>query len=168
MKKPAFPAALMLVSFVGLALPGCPIYDDSDGCFDTSDCAYGYVCDEYSGDCVAERDLSCRRPSDCGVNETCDRFGTCSSGDCSFASVGCVAGYECSNEQGIWECVREGQSSGGQGSGGSDGSVGGEANAAGAASSSGGAPGSSGGAGAGGEAEAVAGAGGANAGAGGA
>jgi len=132
MKKSAFPAALLLV---GVVLSGCPIYESDDaGCWSDADCATGYSCDGHSGSCVAEEAppaaAACRRPSDCGTNETCSRFGTCSAGDCHYASVGCVRGYECSPDSGRWECVPAG-SHGEGGNGGAD---------AGAASVSGGEP----------------------------
>jgi hypothetical protein len=66
-------------------------------------------------------DVSCRRPKDCGTNETCSRFGTCSSGDCHFSSVGCVYGYECSPDSGRWECVPVGSAGGEGGQGGTPG-----------------------------------------------
>lgn len=101
MKKSAFPAALLLL---GLVVSGCPVYDGDPGCFSDQDCPYGSVCDGYSNSCVVtpadSTDVSCRRPSDCGANETCSRFGTCMTGDCHFSSVGCVHGYECSPDSG--------------------------------------------------------------------
>jgi len=128
MKKPALPAAILLLGFVGLGLPGCPIYDhEESGCYETSDCQYGYVCDQYDGSCILEDVSSCRSPNDCGVNETCDRFGTCSVGDCSFASVGCVSGYECKLQRGRWECVTERAGSGGSPGAEADASSGGTA-----------------------------------------
>lgn len=133
MKKSAFPAALLLL---GVVLSGCPVYESDDvGCFNDVDCAAGYVCDGPTGRCVAEPSTpaaaACRRPSDCGTNETCSRFGTCSTGDCHYASVGCVRGYECSPDSGRWECVALGSSG--------DGGAGG-VTSAGASSVSGGEP----------------------------
>lgn len=120
MKKSAFPAALLLFA---VASSGCPVYDSTDGCYDDLDCYDGYVCDDRSGACVAETSTpepgSCSRPRDCGANETCGRSGTCVEGDCSFKSVGCVRGYECSAESGRWECVASGQGEGGNDAGGS-------------------------------------------------
>lgn len=130
MKKSAFPAALLLL---GVVLSGCPVYESDDvDCFNDLDCAVGYVCDDPSGRCVAEATTpeaaSCRRPSDCGTNETCSRFGTCSTGDCHYASVGCIRGYECSPDSGRWECVAAGAGEGGNG-GVSSSASGGEPNA---------------------------------------
>jgi hypothetical protein len=99
-------------------LVGCPIYDhEREGCFSTRDCAPGYLCDRLTAECVAPPG-GCSRPSDCGVNETCDKNGACRLGDCSFAEIGCVAGYECSKANGAWRCVREGSGAGGSGAGG--------------------------------------------------
>jgi hypothetical protein len=116
MKKSAFPAALLLIA---ASLSGCPIYDhDDSGCYRDSDCATGYLCDDDTGDCYREDDdgAACRMPSDCGTNETCSRSGTCTPGDCHFASVGCVHGYTCSSASGLWECVDDSPSSGGSSS----------------------------------------------------
>jgi hypothetical protein len=110
MKKSPFPAALLLL---GVVLAGCPVYDSDDGdCFGDSECPYGSVCDGDTNRCVAEPSdaVACHRPSDCGANETCNRFGTCSTGDCHFSSVGCVRGYECSADTGRWQCVKPGSS----------------------------------------------------------
>ena len=132
MKKSAFPAALLLL---GVALSGCPVYDGDDSCFSDADCPYGSVCDGHTGACAVvpsdATDVSCLRPKDCGANETCSRFGTCSAGDCHFSSVGCVHGYECSPDSGRWECVALGAADGEGGNG---------ATAAGASSVSGGQP----------------------------
>jgi hypothetical protein len=114
MKKSAFSVALLLI---GLLVPGCPVYDGSDiGCFDDLDCPYGYACDAASELCVSlpgNGSIACNEPADCGSNETCSRSGTCAAGDCHFASVGCVRGFECSPASGRWECVREGAGSAG-------------------------------------------------------
>jgi hypothetical protein len=132
MKKSPFPAALLLL---GVTLAGCPVYDSNDGdCFGDSECPYGSVCDGHTNSCVAEpaddSTVACHRPSDCGTNETCNRFGTCSTGDCHFSSTGCVRGYECIPDDGRWACVKLGAS-------GSEGGNGGEPSA-GAASVAGG------------------------------
>ena len=109
MKKSAFPVALLLL---GVVLSGCPIYQsDDNSCFGDSDCTDGYACDASTHSCVSEPSgtpAACRRPRDCGTNETCNRSGTCVSGDCHFSSVGCVYGYECSGASGRWECVASG------------------------------------------------------------
>lgn len=134
MKKSAFPAALLLIA---AGLSGCPIYDrSSSGCFDDWDCAPGYACNDRSGSCEAERAGSdCAEPDDCGPNETCSRFGTCTIGDCNYTSVGCVAGFACSIEDGRWLCVPEAAAQGG-----SDGGAGASTDG-GAGATSGGAPG---------------------------
>jgi hypothetical protein len=122
MKKAALPVALLLA---GIGLSGCPIYEDDDdlACFDDYDCPSGHLCDYASGFCVRESTGSppaCDAPSDCAANETCSHNARCVVGDCSFASVGCVRGFECSSESGRWQCVAEGSGDGGQqnGSGG--------------------------------------------------
>jgi hypothetical protein len=116
MKKSAFPAALLLL---GVALSGCPVYDSDDGCFSDHECPSDSRCDARTGSCVLapvdSNDASCRRPGDCGANETCSRFGTCMAGDCHFSSVGCVHGYECSPDSGRWECTPLGADAGGNG-----------------------------------------------------
>jgi hypothetical protein len=117
MNKSAFPAALLLIA---AGLSGCPIYDHHDsGCYRDSDCAPGYLCNDDTGDCYPEDDdgAACRRPGDCGTNETCSRSGTCTTGDCHFSGVGCVRGYTCSSASGRWECVDDTPSAGGSSSG---------------------------------------------------
>jgi hypothetical protein len=108
MKKSGFVAALVLI---GVCVSGCPVYDGNDvECFDDLDCPNGYWCDA-RGECVNEPgngSSSCNAPADCGTNETCSHSGSCLAGDCHFASVGCVSGYECSPASGRWECVPEG------------------------------------------------------------
>jgi hypothetical protein len=149
MKKSSYLAALALI---GVVMSGCPVYDgNDDGCFDDFDCPYGYVCDGHSGLCVTDIDSSrsCAAPDDCGTNETCGRSGKCMDGDCHFASVGWVKGYECSSASGRWECITQG--SGVSGSGGAPMSSDGEpSNDGGEPMSSGGAPEPSSSAGAGG------------------
>lgn len=127
MKKKLFPVTTAaLLAFVSAAVTGCPVYDDEDGCYDDYDCSAGYYCDYPSGACLRDGDstASCDQPSDCAANETCSKARICAEGDCHFASVGCVSGFECSGESGRWECVREGSSSGGGGE--SNGGGGGE------------------------------------------
>lgn len=141
MKKSAFPAALLLLA---VASSGCPVYDSRDGCYDDWDCYDGYVCDGYTGACVAETSTpepanTCSRPRDCGANETCSRSGTCMEGDCSFKSVGCVRGYECSSDSGRWECVASGSGEGGSDAGGSP-NAGAPSNSAGSPDANAGAP----------------------------
>jgi hypothetical protein len=142
MKKSAFPAALLLI---GVGLSGCPVYDSDAGCYDDFDCDYGYLCDDDTGACYPEPgsdepddDVACRRPSDCGTNETCSRFGTCSSGDCHYSTVGCVKGYICSLEAGRYACVARSSDDG------AGGDASGNAGEAGAATSNGGAGGAGG------------------------
>ncbi|HVY25451.1 MAG TPA: hypothetical protein VHB79_02825 [Polyangiaceae bacterium] len=149
MKKSAFPAALLLLM---LASSGCPVYDRDDGCLDDFDCRDGYACNADTGACVVVTDTntntngnSCSEPRDCVGNETCSRSGTCMAGDCHFASVGCVRGYECSPGSGterVWHCVAVNTSEGGANAGGADTSGAGGAPQAGAAGAndSGGAP----------------------------
>jgi hypothetical protein len=140
MKKSAFPAALALIA---AGLSGCPIYDDDGrGCFDDLDCAAGYSCDVATGSCLTEPETkACRRPLDCGTNETCSRSATCKVGDCHFESVGCVQGYECQSVDGRWSCVdQDDVGQGGAGAGGAP------ASTAGAPTTNGGAPSESGGA----------------------
>ncbi len=139
MKKSAFLAALGLI---GIGLSGCPIYEE-EGCYDDYDCEYGYLCDAHSGTCYdTERpdiddEKSCRKPSDCEPNQTCSRFGACSSGDCHYSSIGCVEGYVCALSGGRYACVADasnggdgGAAAGGAAAGGA--AAGGEAGEAGA------------------------------------
>lgn len=117
MKRSVIWGSLLLL---GTGVTGCPVYDSSDACYGDYDCPSGSVCDA-SGACVTDTGEpdnagSCKKPSDCGTNQTCSRFGTCLSGDCSFKSVGCVAGYTCSAESGAWQCeLGEDTSNGGAG-----------------------------------------------------
>jgi hypothetical protein len=67
----------------------------------------------------------CREPGDCGPNETCSRFGVCSSGDCHYSTVGCVKGYACTLAAGHYTCVERDPSGG---AGGADSGAGGERN----------------------------------------
>jgi hypothetical protein len=111
-------ALVLLIFSAGAMLPGCPIYgSDDDGCIYDSDCPTSYVCDSDLGLCRPLSVLSCDSPGDCASNETCSRAGECRAGDCSWSDIGCVQGFACSRESGIWECVR-GSSSGSGGSGG--------------------------------------------------
>jgi hypothetical protein len=106
MKRPVV-TALFLCAVATLS--GCPIYDHEDaGCYHSSDCAPGYVCDDRSGDCYLPSSSSsnCSRPDDCGVNETCSRTAQCVAGDCTFS--GCVSGFQCDSSSGIWSCVPSG------------------------------------------------------------
>jgi hypothetical protein len=91
---------------------------------------------------VPNGSTACSAPSDCGTNETCSRSGTCMAGDCHFASVGCVRGYDCSSDSGRWECVKPGTGAGGAAAGGAgESDAGSPASSAGAPNvSTGGAP----------------------------
>lgn len=117
MKRPL--VAPLLLSAAWLA-PGCPIYDD-DGCHTDSQCAPGYRCQLATGDCVSENPTpECDEPSDCRAGQTCDRYGQCRSVDCSWSDVGCVDGYVCARDDGVWRCVPEGESGGGSAGAASD------------------------------------------------
>ncbi len=139
MKRPVI--ATLLLS-AALFVPGCPIYDD-EGCQTDTQCAPGYVCQVTTGECVAPYDPTpeCDKPSDCPAGTTCDRYGECRSADCSWADVGCVAGYVCTRDQGVWRCLPQGASGGTGGTG--DAGLGGETSVGGSA----GEPGIGGGAG---------------------
>ncbi len=157
MKRPVF--ATLLLS-VGLALPGCPIYDD-EGCSEDAQCEPGYQCQVSTGSCVSSTpegtDQECYKPSDCRAGATCDRTGSCRSVDCSWADVGCVDGYYCTQDDGVWRCLPDSSSGGAPGTAGA--SVGGAAGAEpgaggesnGGALSGGGAPSNEGGATSGGQ-----------------
>lgn len=138
MKKKLFPVpACALFALVCVSVSGCPVYDDdAAGCYDDFDCSVGYYCDYSSGACLRES-AACDRPSACAANETCSKSGICAEGDCHFASVGCVSGFECSGASGRWECVRKGSSSG-EGGGGGTAATGGGAPSSGGAAGSGG------------------------------
>jgi hypothetical protein len=143
MKKKLFPVrTCALIALVGATVSGCPVYDDdAGGCYDDYDCSVGYYCDYPSGACLREGSSgSCEQPSDCAANETCSKSGICAEGDCHFASVGCVQGFECSGESGRWECVREGSGPVGGGGDGSGASGGVPATSGGAPTSNAGAP----------------------------
>ncbi|MET0793891.1 MAG: hypothetical protein ABW061_20395 [Polyangiaceae bacterium] len=130
MKRAFGKRAVFSTLFLGAvaALGGCPIYShDDDGCWRDRDCASGYLCDDYTGDCYVPNSGNgrCVRPSDCGVNQTCGEIGRCVSGDCSFS--GCVAGYHCDAQTGIWQCVSDANGTPNGGSGGGGGTVAGGA-----------------------------------------
>jgi hypothetical protein len=114
-------AAVLFLLGVGSMLPGCPIYGDDSGCSVDEDCPVDYVCDSLVGSC---RPNTCTAPTQCPTSQTCSRAGTCVASDCSWPEVGCVAGYVCSTETGIWECVKPtgaGAEGGAPGSGGAGG-----------------------------------------------
>jgi hypothetical protein len=125
MKRPVV-TALFLCAVATLS--GCPIYNHEDaGCYHSSDCAPGFVCDVRSGDCYQPSSSnSCSRPQDCAVDATCGRAAECIAGDCSFPGTGCVSGYTCDSSSGVWACVPSGSAgsaeagAAGASSGGSD------------------------------------------------
>ena len=129
----------LLLSFSGaLLLSGCPGYGDHDSCVRDAQCAEGYVCDTGAGQCVRNPVVECAAPRDCAATETCASDGTCKVGDCTWADIGCVDGYTCTDDDGVWAC-REGSE---EPSDGGAGGLAGVAGASGADSSSGGAAGS--------------------------
>jgi hypothetical protein len=109
----------LLVSSLAVALivPGCPIYDDDEGCVRDSDCPETYSCDTLTRLCSPSSTLICNVPGDCAPSETCGRDGICHAGDCSWPATGCIAGYHCSSSSGVFRCVA-GSSSGNGGAGG--------------------------------------------------
>jgi hypothetical protein len=122
-------ALLFCLVAVALMLPGCPIYGDDSACSLDSDCPNSYLCDDVTGLCRPSATVLCDSPSQCASSETCGRDGLCHAGDCSWASIGCIAGYECGSESGRFECVRSGSNggnggAGGQGAGGAGGAGG--------------------------------------------
>jgi hypothetical protein len=129
--------AAVLLFLAGSMLPGCPIYGDDSSCSVDTDCPSDYVCDDLVGSC---RPNSCTSPTQCPTNQTCGRGGTCVAGDCSWAHIGCVTGYVCSSETGIWECTRGASSGEGGGAGAASGGTGGLTGSGAASGMSGGAP----------------------------
>ena len=111
-------ALLFCLFAVALMLPGCPIYGDDSACSRDSDCPNSYLCDDVTGLCRPSATVLCDSPSQCASSETCGRDGLCHAGDCSWASIGCIVGYECSSQSGKFECVRPGGSGGNGGAGG--------------------------------------------------
>jgi hypothetical protein len=110
MRKSPFPAALLLIA---TALSGCPLYESDDtACSSDGDCPRGFACALASGSCERAPE-ACEAPDDCGANETCSRAGICREGDCHYASVGCVDGYECSSSTGVWHCAPASEGLGG-------------------------------------------------------
>lgn len=94
----------MFSAGVALLLWGCPGYGDHDDCVRDAQCAPGYVCDADAGRCVQNTIVSCDEPSDCLATATCAMDGTCQAGDCSWPDIGCVEGYECTADEGLWAC----------------------------------------------------------------
>jgi hypothetical protein len=113
--------ALFAALCAGLLVSGCPGYGDRDSCVRDSQCAEGYVCDNGSGRCVQNPVVSCRSPRDCGETETCASDGTCRVGDCTWDDIGCVEGYACTADNGVWACRAGGNSSGNGGEAGDGG-----------------------------------------------
>ncbi|HWZ91191.1 MAG TPA: hypothetical protein VNW92_20160 [Polyangiaceae bacterium] len=140
MKRPVV-TLVLLCAVVGLA--GCPIYDhESAGCYQDSDCALNYVCNQHNGDCVPVSNVYCTQPSDCDTTATCTPAGQCMPGDCSFYH-GCVAGYRCDSSSGIWGCVPNASGAAGAGGASSDGALAGQGGMAGQGGQSIGASGAS-------------------------
>jgi hypothetical protein len=112
----AWSLALVLLC-AGLVLPGCPVFPEN-GCLSDGDCAQGFACEARTGLCVpSERPARvCSAPSHCGFNETCSLRGICVPGDCTFS--GCVAGYTCDRDSGVWQCIASSSGVGGAGGGG--------------------------------------------------
>jgi hypothetical protein len=82
---------------------GCPLYDaDCEG-----NCARGYECEPYSGDCVpiaTEPTASmCTSPGQCAAAETCTPEFVCRPGSCT--NYGCVDGFQCGVVDGAHACV---------------------------------------------------------------
>jgi hypothetical protein len=118
--------ALLVCSLaVALMVPGCPIYDEEEGCSRDSDCPTGYSCDGLTGLCSPNSTLVCSVPSECAPSETCGRDGLCHAGDCSWPAIGCIVGYQCSSATGVFRCVAGSGSSGSAGGQGSESSGGG-------------------------------------------
>jgi hypothetical protein len=87
-------AGRALVALCGAAaiLIGCPLY--SDECDSRNDCASGFYCDQFSRQCEPILDaVSCARPGECEVGETCTPDFVCRPGSCDYH--GCVRGYRC-------------------------------------------------------------------------
>jgi len=122
MKRAA--ATVLFFGALGV-LGGCPIYShEDDGCYHDNDCAPGYLCDDYSGECLLPSadpgaDDACRSPRECPPGYTCGKDGYCQPGDCYFS--GCVAGFRCQSSMKVWECVST--ASGGDGEAGAGGAT---------------------------------------------
>lgn len=92
-------------------LIGCPLYSDS--CDSRSDCASGFYCDSLSQECQPILDaISCVRPSQCEVGETCTPDFVCRPGSCDYH--GCVRGYRCGVVDFVHTCVRVSDDTGGE------------------------------------------------------
>lgn len=109
----------LLPSVLFTALLGLSACSNSQpaGCRSYSDCAFGYACDYWSGQCVPEApDSECSSPEDCRRGETCGMSGFCQSGSCAVHD--CVTGFECAIVDGIFACVAAGSSDAGAPEGG--------------------------------------------------
>lgn len=92
------------VALAAALVQGCPVYEDY--CDSRSDCAPGYRCNPYTGDCELASygpAPACAAPTDCGPGETCGQSRQCLPGSCVFH--GCVRGYTCSIVDGLHSCV---------------------------------------------------------------
>lgn len=119
--------ALLVCSLAAaLTVPGCPIYGDDEACTRDADCPDNYSCDGLTGLCSPNATVVCNVPSDCGPSETCGHDGLCHVGDCSWADIGCIAGYQCASPSGVFRCIAGSGANGGAG-----GQSGGEAGAGG-------------------------------------
>lgn len=100
-----------VVVLLGLIVQGCPVYEDY--CDSRSDCAPGFRCNIYTGDCELASygpGPACRAPADCGPGETCGESRECRPGSCVFH--GCVSGYVCSVVGGLHTCALESEAGG--------------------------------------------------------
>lgn len=93
----------LAVTLLGVIAQGCPVYEDY--CDSRSDCAPGFRCNAYTGDCELASygpGPACSAPADCGPGETCGESAECLPGSCVFH--GCVRGYTCSIVDGLHSC----------------------------------------------------------------
>lgn len=101
-----------LLAWCGAAalLLACPLYSDS--CDSRDDCASGFYCDSFSHECEPILDaISCARPSQCEVGETCTPEFVCRPGSCDYH--GCVRGYRCDVVDFAHTCVPADDDTGG-------------------------------------------------------
>lgn len=99
------------VALAALVVQGCPVYEDY--CDSRSDCAPGYRCNPYTGDCELTSygpGPECAAPAECGPGETCGQSGECLPGSCVFH--GCVSGYRCSVVDGLHSCTARSETGG--------------------------------------------------------